>query len=44
MNISFGDVRIIGEKSNGLRVFVNEATEDYVINECYSDVNQFNLK
>jgi len=44
MNNFNSDVRIIDEKSNGLRVFVDEDTDNFVINECYSDMNQFNLR
>jgi hypothetical protein len=43
MNIN-SEVLKIGEKSNGLQVFVDEDTDNFVINECYSDLNQFNLR
>ena len=44
MNNFNSDVRIIGEKSNGLQVFVDEDTDDFVTNKCYSDMNQFNFR
>ena len=44
MNNFNSEVRIIGEKVNGLHVFVDEDTDNYIINECFSDVNQFNIR
>ena len=44
MNNFNSEVRIIGEKVNGLHVFVDEDTDNYIINEYFSDVNQFNIR